>query len=229
MKSLEELCLSSYLRFLETECKAWIDLTSSGSRLLQVQTPLICKLQSLPTSQAAASRVVPSLREYLASFLSGTASSNLRQRMFEQIISGAFPSKRYRNCVEGSYEGEPVNFGLYEKFHRVHQDVTQHSARCARLCCTGVFVVEAMLKVVVNDEIRELVLPNDLHSTIWGQDRASFQDGGIEGLIPFHYPAVLATYTQSLIFPSPGQKAGLLLRAPALKKLKVRALLPIFE
>ena len=36
MKSLEELCLSSYLYFLETECKAWIDLTTSGSLLLQV-------------------------------------------------------------------------------------------------------------------------------------------------------------------------------------------------
>merc|ERR1719273_719091 len=161
MKSLEDLCLTSYLCFLETECKAWIDITSSGSRLLQ----------------AAASRVVPSLRGHLAAFLSGTASSNLRQRMLEEIISGSFPSPRFRNSVEGSYQGQPVNFGLYESFHRVHQDVTRHSARCARLCCTGVFIVEAMLKVVINDEIRELVLPNDLHSTIWGQDRASFQDG----------------------------------------------------
>ena len=99
--------------------------------------------------KAAASRVVPSLRGHLAAFLSGTASSNLRQRMFEEIISGSFPSPRFRNSVEGSYQGQPVNFGLYESFHRVHQDVTRHSARCARLCCTGVFIVEAMLKVNV--------------------------------------------------------------------------------
>ena len=99
--------------------------------------------------KAAAKQMVPSLRRHLAGFLSGTASSNLRQRMFEEIISGAFPSPRYRNSVEGSYQGEPVNFGLYESFHRVHEDVTRHSARCARLCCTGVFVVEAMLKVTV--------------------------------------------------------------------------------
>ena len=38
MKSLEDLCLTSYLCFLETECKAWIDITSSGSLLLQVQS-----------------------------------------------------------------------------------------------------------------------------------------------------------------------------------------------
>ena len=36
MRSLQDLCLSSYLSFLETECKAWIDLTANGSSLLQV-------------------------------------------------------------------------------------------------------------------------------------------------------------------------------------------------
>ena len=110
-------------------------------------TMLVTSPYTLP--KAAAKQVVPSLRGHLAGFLSGTASSNLRQRMFEEIISGTFPSPRYRNSVEGSYQGEPVNFGLYESFHRVHEDVTRHSARCARLCCTGVFIVEAMLKVNV--------------------------------------------------------------------------------
>lgn len=33
--SLQDLCLESYLEFLETECKTWIDLRRSGSRLLQ--------------------------------------------------------------------------------------------------------------------------------------------------------------------------------------------------
>ena len=33
--SLQDLCLESYLEFLETECKTWIDLKRSGSRLLQ--------------------------------------------------------------------------------------------------------------------------------------------------------------------------------------------------
>ena len=32
--SLQDLCLESYLEFLETECKTWIDLKRSGSRLL---------------------------------------------------------------------------------------------------------------------------------------------------------------------------------------------------
>ena len=62
MLSLQDLCLSSYLSFLERECKAWIDLTTSGSLLLQ----------------AASARVIPALRRHIAGFLSGTASSNFR-------------------------------------------------------------------------------------------------------------------------------------------------------
>lgn len=76
------------------------------------------------------------------------------------------------------------------------------------------------MKVIINDELRELVLPTDLQSSIWGQEQGGFHDGGIESVVPFHYPAILSTYTESLLFPSPSD-GGLLLRKPALKKLKV--------
>ena len=84
------------------------------------------------------------------------------------------------------------------------------------------------MKVVINDELRELVLPTDLQSSIWGQDggQGGFHDGGIESVVPFHYPALLSTYTESLLFPSPSE-GGLLLRTPALKKLKVSLFLVI--
>ena len=49
--------------------------------------------------------------------------------------------------MEGEYEGQPVNFGMFDSFHRVYEDLVKHSPRCARLCCTGIFIVEAMLKV----------------------------------------------------------------------------------
>ena len=77
-----------------------------------------------------------------------------------------------------------------------------------------------LVKVIINDELRELVLPTDLQSSIWGQEQGGFHDGGIESVVPFHYPALLSTYTESLLFPSPSD-GGLLLRKPALKKLKV--------
>ena len=78
------------------------------------------------------------------------------------------------------------------------------------------------MKVIINDELRELVLPTDLQSSIWGQEQGGFHDGGIESVVPFHYPALLSTYTESLLFPSPSD-GGLLLRKPALKKLKVNS------
>ena len=82
------------------------------------------------------------------------------------------------------------------------------------------------MKVVINDELKELVLPTDLQSRIWGEDQGGFHDGGIESVVPFHYPALLSTYTESLLFPSPSD-AGLLLRTPALKKLKVSSSLVV--
>ena len=62
LHSLQDLCLDTYLHFLETECKTWIDLKNSKSRLLQT----------------ACSMIIPTLQEHLGSFLSGTASSNIR-------------------------------------------------------------------------------------------------------------------------------------------------------
>jgi hypothetical protein len=75
--------------------------------------------------------------------------------------------------------------------------------------------------VVINDELRELELPGDLVATVWGWEQGGFQDGGIETVVPFHYPALLASYTEALLFPTASQGGGLLLRQPALTKLKV--------
>ena len=73
---------------------------------------------------------------------------------------------------------------------------------------------------MINDELRELVLPHDVVSTIWGRESGEYHEGGIEGIVPFHYPALLATYTESVLFTPPRQD-GLPLRQPALTKLKV--------
>ena len=135
VSSLQDLSLSSYLAFLETECKTWVDLKSSGSRLLV----------------RAADQIIPTLQRHLASFLSGTCSANFRQLMFSLVISGRFPSDRYRNCVEGSYDGDTYQFGLFDSFYRIHDDIVRHTKRCAKLCCTGVFIVETMLRVIIKE------------------------------------------------------------------------------
>ena len=52
--------------------------------------------------------------------------------MLEQILGGKYPSDRYRNCVEGSYDGETYQFGLFDSFYRIHDDIVRHTRRCVR-------------------------------------------------------------------------------------------------
>ena len=116
MMSLQELCLHAYLGFLETECKTWIDLKNSKSRLLQ----------------SVADQIIPTLQHHLSSHLSGTSSSNFRELMLSEIVSGKYPSDRYRNNVEGNFDGDTYHFGLFDSFYRLHDDITRHTRRCVR-------------------------------------------------------------------------------------------------
>ena len=112
----QELCLDSYLSFLETECKTWIDLKNSQSKLLQ----------------SVADQIIPTLQNHLSSFLCGTSSTNFRELMLQDIVSGKYPSDRYRNNVEGNFDGDTYHFGLFDSFYRIHDDITRHTRRCVR-------------------------------------------------------------------------------------------------
>ena len=116
MLSLQNLCLHSYLSFLETECKTWIDLKRSKSRLLQ----------------SVSYEILPTLQRHLSSFLSGISSSNTRELMINEILSGKYPSDKYRNCVEGNFEGDTHQLGLFDSFHRLQDDIVRHTKRCVR-------------------------------------------------------------------------------------------------
>ena len=37
-----------------------------------------------------------------------------------------------RNCVEGNYDGETFQFGLFDSFYRLHDDIVRHTRRCVR-------------------------------------------------------------------------------------------------
>ena len=90
-----------------------------------------------------------------------------------------------------------------------------------RMCCTGVFIVETMLRVVISDEIKQLVLPSNLTERIWNRKRSPFYEGGIEKLVPFNYPALISRYTEAVIFNIPRGEDGVPIRSPALTKLRV--------
>ena len=52
--------------------------------------------------------------------------------MLDQILSGKYPSHRYRNCVEGNYDGDTIQFGLFDSFYRIQDDIVRHTRRCVR-------------------------------------------------------------------------------------------------
>ena len=95
------------------------------------------------------------------------------------------------------------------------------------MCCTGVFIVETMLRVVINDEIKQLVLPSNLTDRIWNRKRSPFYEGGVEKLVPFNYPALVSRLTETVIFNIPRDEEGHPVRSPALTKLRVGNIDPI--
>ena len=74
--------------------------------------------------------------------------------------------------------------------------------------------METMLRVVINDEIKQLVLPTNLTDRIWNRKRSPFYEGGVEKLVPFNYPALVSRFTEAVIFNIPRDKAMALRLAP---------------
>ena len=80
---LEELCVNSYLSYLEHEAAAYVSLTQSDSRLLR----------------SIASNMITILKNQLSKFIgsNGVTSTALRQKMLELVFSEKFPSRNYSN------------------------------------------------------------------------------------------------------------------------------------
>ena len=81
--SLEELCISTYLKYLEHECAAYVSLTQSESVILKNIAP---KMMSM-------------MKAYLSNKIgnNGVTSTVIRQRMLELVLSDRFPSPKYSN------------------------------------------------------------------------------------------------------------------------------------
>ena len=87
------------------------------------------------------------------------------------------------------------------------------------MCCTGMFIVETMLRVVINDEIRYLILPKDITNKIWNNKQNPYYRGGIEKLVPFNYQALVAKYIEAV--EDIPKEDGIPIRSPALRKLGI--------
>ena len=83
LQRLEELCVNSYLSYLEHEAAAYVSLTQSDSKLLRSIAP----------------NMVTTLKNQLSKFVgsNGVTSTALRQKMLELVFSERFPSRSYSN------------------------------------------------------------------------------------------------------------------------------------
>lgn len=80
---LEELCITTYLSYLEHEAAAYVQLTQSNSKLLR----------------SIAGKMVTALKTQISKQVGskGVTSTALRQRMLEMVLSERFPSPAYSN------------------------------------------------------------------------------------------------------------------------------------
>ena len=133
---LESLCQDAYLRRLQDSCAGFVHLCRIDSRVLR----------------GVRSNAISVLKGELAGHLTGMASSALRQEMVARLIGGAFPTKEHHNQYQA------VAHATYETEQDVDhiEEMTQVGAKCNSVCCTGAFLVETMLAVVANEDVKRL-------------------------------------------------------------------------
>ena len=93
---LEDLCVNSYLSYLEHEAAAYVSLTQSDSKLLRSIAP----------------NMVTSLKTQLSKCVgsNGVTSTALRQKMLEIVFSERFPSRTYSNVYLHKRTAKVVKF-----------------------------------------------------------------------------------------------------------------------
>ena len=71
-------------------------------------------------------------------------------------------------------------------------EARKHGAKCNSVCCSGSFIVETMLSVLVNEDVRELRFDQNC-SKFWNMNHV------VQRYVPYQVPAILSHYSQSLI------------------------------
>ena len=172
MKSLERLAMNAYLSYLEDACAVYIQLLCLDSQLLsEVRKNMISVLKEQ------------------VSVLSGVMSTALRQDMIKEILtSKKFPSSKYHNL----YQNDGIVHYDSESDRNVMSDVKKHGQKCSSICCTGTFIVETMLCVLVNEDLREIKFEGTKGELFMNSKKP------LKKYVPFQIPAILAHYAKSV-------------------------------
>jgi hypothetical protein len=147
------------------------------------------------------------LKKQLKDNLSGIMSTSIRQEMLNQIKnSGGFPSEKYHNQYKCDSKIQTFDS---ESDRNVMNEVKKHGSICSSICRTGVFIVETMLSIILNEDIREIRF-DGIRS-----DHFIHAKKPLKKFVPFQIPAILAHYSMAI-------EESYYLKNPSLERLIVK-------
>jgi len=168
---LDGLASEAYLALLQDAAYIYIQLTYINSAFLR----------------NVRSSILPTLKKQLT-HLSGTMSSSIRQDLVNKIISGKYQSfDEYRNQYNKICDD-------VDELDQALSEMKRHGSKCSSLCCTAAFVPEIMLSVVVNEDLREINLP-DPDNTRYGLTQ---RNPILRDFVGFQLPIVLSHYAKAV-------------------------------
>ena len=150
-QSLVHAALVSYLKFLELECASYVMLTNMNSALWN------------PVKE----KLFQGLRKQLKDTFKGDAhqSGLVRTVLINQVLCGRYPSSKIKNnyvCNDHRFSANNDDNEDYDAVTKLLEAVKLHGRKCSSTCCTGAFVAETMLAILVNEDVSHLIFDSHL-------------------------------------------------------------------
>ena len=200
--SLVHMSLVSYLKFLEEECATYVMLSTLNSALWN------------PVRQ----RLFWSLKEHLRkTFKEDSHQSGLiRTVLVNQALCGRYPGARNRNaytCTTSRFRPNAEDTEDFDLVTKTLDSVKNHGRKCSSVCCTGAFIAETMLAVLVNEDVSHLVFDANLCDRF-------YRNKPIRPLMFFDITSVLVHYLTTL---DDLEERSFGLQTPSLTKLVINS------
>ena len=107
--SLQKLCMTEYLLFLESSCASYIQLTMMDNPLLRNITK----------------NMLPVLKDHVESSLPAPAGNFAREEMVTILLSGKYPSPKIRKAYIEDLRNVPDDPGSHDDRAR-HNEIREH-------------------------------------------------------------------------------------------------------
>jgi hypothetical protein len=178
--SLMHSSLHAYLKFLEVECASYVMLTNLNSALWN---PVKDKL-------------FKGLKQHLERNFKGDVNQSglVRTLLMDKVLSGRYPTARLKNayvCNDHRFSANSDDNEDYDNITKTLEAVKLHGRKCSSTCCTGAFIAETMLTILVNEDVSHLVFDANLCDRF-------YNDKPIRSILFFDITSVLVHYILAL-------------------------------